>query len=74
MLREIITPQSDEYIVHIPKEYINTKIEILVLPFTYPKEDKKIKKDIFSKTAGILSSEDIDPIEWQNEMRGEWDR
>jgi len=76
MLREIITPQSDEYMIHIPKEYINTKVEILVLPFAYPeaKEEKKTKKDIFSKTAGILSSQDIDPIKWQDEMRGEWDR
>ncbi len=76
MLREIITPQSDEYIIHIPKEYINTKVEILVLPFDYAKakEDRKTKKDIFSRTAGILSSENIDPIKWQDEMRDEWDR
>ncbi|CAA6801299.1 MAG: Unknown protein [uncultured Sulfurovum sp.] len=41
MLREIITPQSDEYMIHIPKEYINTKVEILVLPFAEVKEEKK---------------------------------
>jgi hypothetical protein len=42
----------------------------LVLPFAYPeiKEDKKTKKDIFSRTAGILSSKNIDPIEWQDKM------
>lgn len=53
MLREIIIPQSDEY--------INTKVEILVLPFAYPKakEEKKTKKDIFSRTVGILSSKKI---------------
>ena len=39
MLREIITPQSDEYMIHIPKEYINTKVEILVLPFDYTNEE-----------------------------------
>lgn len=43
MLREIITPQSDEYMIHIPKEYINTKVEILVLPFAYANE-KTIQK------------------------------
>jgi hypothetical protein len=76
MLREIIIPQSDEYMIHIPKEYINTKVEILVLPFAYPKvkEEKETKKDIFSRTAGILSSKNIDPIEWQDKMRAEWDR
>ena len=51
MLREIITPQSDEYMIHIPKEYINTKVEILVLPFAYPKaeEEKKLKKIFFQE-------------------------
>ena len=30
--------------------------------------------DIFSKTSGIISSHNIDPIEWQNSIRSEWDR
>lgn len=46
MLREIITPQSDEYMIHIPKEYINTKVEILVLPFAYTNEDSAWKQHI----------------------------
>ena len=32
------------------------------------------ESDIFSKTSGIISSQNIDPIEWQNSMRSEWDR
>ena len=32
MLREIIKTKSKEYILHIPKEYLNKRIEILVLP------------------------------------------
>ena len=32
MVRKIIKPQSEEYILHIPKEYIDTQVEILVLP------------------------------------------
>ena len=76
MIREIITPKSQEYILQIPKEYIDTEVEILILPFAYvqSKKKKKNKKDIFSKTAGILASQNIDPIEWQNEIRSEWDR
>jgi len=31
------------------------------------------KDDIFSQTAGILSSQKIDPIAWQNQIRSEWD-
>ncbi|NKQ41623.1 MAG: hypothetical protein HF962_08660 [Sulfurovum sp.] len=30
--------------------------------------------NIFSKTAGLLSSHTIDPLAWQKEMRREWDR
>ena len=30
--------------------------------------------DIFSKTSGMILSQNIDPIEWQNSMRSEWDR
>jgi len=76
MIREIITPKNEEYMLHIPTEYINRKVEILILPFDYTQstQKKKPKKNIFLKTAGILASKNIDPIAWQNEIRGEWDR
>jgi len=32
MVRKIIKPQSEEYTIQIPKEYIDTQVEILVLP------------------------------------------
>ena len=32
MVRKIIKPQSKEYTIHIPKEYADTQVEILVLP------------------------------------------
>jgi len=34
MLQEIVKPTSESYNINIPKEYINTEVEILVLPFT----------------------------------------
>jgi len=34
MLRKIVRPTSENFNIHIPKEYINTEVEILVLPFT----------------------------------------
>ena len=33
MVREIIKPVSEVYNLHIPKEYINKRVEILILPF-----------------------------------------
>ena len=76
MLREIITPQSNEHTIHIPQEYINTKVEILVLPFndSSTKEVKENKKNIFLKTSGLLNSKNVDPLVWQKEIRSEWDR
>ncbi len=38
------------------------------------KQSKKAKMDIFSKTSDLLKSRNIDPIQWQNEIRNEWDR
>jgi len=74
MLREIIKPVTDFYSVHIPKEYINQEVEILVLPFSYNKrqeiEDTMIY-DVFSKTSGILKSKNIEPIKWQEEIRSD---
>ena len=32
MLRQIIKPTTEHYDLHIPKEYLNHEVEILVLP------------------------------------------
>ena len=74
MLREIICPESEEYILHIPNEYLNKKIEILVLPFFDEPiiNGDKNQKNILNKTAGILKDKCIDPIKWQQEIRSEW--
>lgn len=39
MLREIIVPKTDSYTIHIPKEYINKTMEILVLPLSHNTQD-----------------------------------
>ena len=39
MLREIIKPTSEYYNLHIPKEYINKDIEVIVLPLFDLKKD-----------------------------------
>ena len=53
------------FLENLPKNKITFNFE----PFP-----KKIQNNnIFAQTAGILSSQKIDPIEWQNQIRGEWD-
>jgi len=76
MVREIIKPKDNEYTIKIPAEYINRRIEILILP--YPEDDSIAPHnsgvDIIKKTAGLLAGKNIDPVEWQRKMRSEWDR
>ena len=76
MLRVIIKPESDSYNIEIPKEYINTEVEILVLPFTYNKTivTKQNDRSIFEKTSGILKNKNIDPVQWQKDIRSEYER
>jgi hypothetical protein len=67
MLREIIRPTSENYNIHIPKEYIDTDIEILVLPLNTlnskitDKEDNEIKS--FSNHSANIIEEWLDDSE-----------
>lgn len=76
MLREIIKPQSENYNLRIPKEYINQEVEILVLPLSEIKcneKQQKTFKQLTEETAGLLKDRNIDPLKWQEEIRSEWD-
>ena len=74
MLREIVRPDSEEYILKIPKEYVNQDIEILVLPFKEMKKSKDFQnRSLLEESFGILKDKNIDPIIWQEEIRSEWD-
>ncbi len=74
MLRQIIKPTTEHYNLHIPKEYLNHEVEILVLPFSYPldKETKIIKKEKKS-LAGALSKY-ANPALIDSEKNIAWDR
>ena len=53
------------FLENLPKNKITLKFDT---------SSKKVKDDdIFSQTAGLLSSQNIDPIAWQNQIRNEWD-
>ncbi|NEW59717.1 hypothetical protein GSY74_00330 [Sulfurovum sp. bin170] len=66
MYREIITPTSQEYMINIPKEYLDKEVEILVLPFSYYK--KKKKKDLSQLLKiGVwdIKEEDVKVKDWK---------
>jgi hypothetical protein len=62
MLREIITQQSDQYTVQIPKEYINTKVEILVLPFSMQNEIQKNDNSALDELEKIINTKSKNSI------------
>ena len=74
MLREIIRPTSENYNIHIPKEYINKEIEILILPFSYNKNSENMKNEFDPGkfyNASRFSKADID--NYLNNSKAEWD-
>ena len=54
MLREIIKPTSNTYTIHLPDEYLNREIEILILPFS--RNDKKTEKNIPKRKKSLAGS------------------
>lgn len=53
MIREIIRPSSNNYNIHIPEEYINKEIEILILPFSYNEKNNLPEQDIKTLLASV---------------------
>lgn len=70
MIREIIKPQQEEYTIHIPKEYLNTEIEILILPFSY----RPIKVSNAKNSATMVSLQEVSMLKtWDNSEDEAWD-
>lgn len=77
MLRQIIKPTSEFYNIHIPKEYINHQVEIMVLPLldldkkTHIQEVKKNfdPKEFYAATTS--SKNDID--DFLSNSKNEWE-
>jgi hypothetical protein len=62
MMREIIRPSSSTYSIHIPEEYINQEVEILILPFSHRNEHDTSNQDIKALLASVsegLEEEDL---------------
>jgi hypothetical protein len=74
MIRQIIRVDSEEYTIHIPREYLNKKIEILVFPLEMEAPEVPGEEIINSirDSSGLLKNRDIDPVAWQRSIRSEW--
>lgn len=77
MLRQIIRPTAEHYDLHIPKEYINQEIEIMILPlFTLEQSNttQLVKKEFNPKefyAATVSSKTEIDEYLLSN--KNDWE-
>lgn len=70
MYREIIKPTNEEYTIKIPKKYLNSEVEILILPFSLYNEQAKKKKSIDRLLdVGVwrMEEEDVKVRDWKIE-------
>jgi hypothetical protein len=74
MIKEIIRPQSQQYVIEIPKEYLNRDVVVSVVPLADDAKQSDDRLGIIKKTAGILAGRKINPVKWQREIRSEWER
>jgi hypothetical protein len=77
MLREIIRPTSEFYNIHIPKEYINHEVEIMVLPlFELGNQTNiQVEKKSFDPRNfyGITSSDQESIDQYLSNNKNEWE-
>ena len=73
MIKEIIRPQSQQYVIKIPKEYLNKDVVVSVVALAEDAAQSDDRLGIIKRTAGILAERKIDPVKWQREIRSEWE-
>jgi hypothetical protein len=77
VIRLIIKPTKKKYLIELPEEYMNKEVEVIVFPVQSYDDKGKRKNDIgqlMKKTLGILAERNIDPLQWQKEIRNEYER
>jgi hypothetical protein len=68
MIREIIRPSSSNYNIHIPEEYINQEIEILILPFSNNKTNNLSEQNIKTLLASVSEGLEDDDLKRQDDL------
>ena len=62
MLREIVVPETQDYTVHLPAEYINHKVEIIAFPIDQAEDStaKKRRSGLGCMKGKIAMADDFD--------------
>ena len=73
MYREIIRPTDENYVIKIPKEYLDQEVEILVLPFTYVAVEQKEELNIGNIVPLMALQSSSMKRTWDNSEDEAWD-
>ena len=73
MYREIIRPTDENYMIKIPKEYLDQEVEILVLPFTYVAVEQKKELNIGNIVSLMALQSSSMKRTWDNSEDEAWD-
>jgi thiamine pyrophosphate-dependent acetolactate synthase large subunit-like protein len=57
-IREIVSPQSEELVIKLPRNFIQKKIEVIILPFPQEEKEMASKKErlmkIYNESKGVF--------------------
>jgi len=73
MYREIIKVTSEDYMIKIPKEYLNQEVEILVFPFSYIKKEKTREFNMKTISPIMILQTSAMKRTWDNSEDEAWD-
>ena len=65
MIREIVKPKNQDFVIHLPDEYLNQELEILVFPINTKKEKNS---SITNNLSGILKNSKIDEEDYKKHL------
>jgi thiamine pyrophosphate-dependent acetolactate synthase large subunit-like protein len=59
-IREIVSPQSEELVIKLPRNFLQEKIEVIILPFHQEDREAPGKKErlmkIYNESKGVIPS------------------
>ena len=75
MIKTVVTPKNNSYILSIPADYIGKKVEILLYSLDEVAEEKIKPKKSMADFSGILSENEYQALKAHTEQaRKEWNR
>lgn len=75
MITEYILPKDNTFQIRIPEDYLNCPLEISIRKIDDYVDADNINdiNKLIQQTAGIIPSGVVEPKEWQNMIRNEWE-